>query len=413
MDFVTKHAKNKKDNSSIIFKSVIAKEAKTKDKSVINATIGMLYDENEEFYTFKSVKDVDLSLNNEQKFPYTNSVGIKPFCDAVAKWVFGSYYDYFKEQENLEVIATPGGSGAISNAFSNYLNPGEKVLLPDPMWTNYTQMAYENHLGYTTYKMFDDNGNFNLQDVKESIINLQKEQDRIIFVINDPCHNPTGFCLERNEWQELINIINKLASKEHPIILFYDMAYIDYDKRGQEFTRQTISDFRLLNQNVLTILGFSGSKTLGLYGIRIGAMLGITKDKKASLEFLDSCQYSARAKYSMCSTYGMYLIAKVLGEEPYLTNFKNEIKEVSAFIKERSEIFINECKNVNLKTEPFKCGFFVTIPCQNDEAVYDYLVTKKVHVAPVGNAIRVAICSISKEHCKLLPKLIKEALLKA
>ena len=50
MDFVTKHAKNKKDNSSIIFKSVIAKEAKTKDKSVINATIGMLYDENEEFY---------------------------------------------------------------------------------------------------------------------------------------------------------------------------------------------------------------------------------------------------------------------------------------------------------------------------------------------------------------------------
>ena len=106
-------------------------------------------------------------------------------------------------------------------------------------------------------------------------------------------------------------------------------------------------------------------------------------------------------------------IAKVLGEEPYLTNFKNEIKEVSAFIKERSEIFINECKNVNLKTEPFKCGFFVTIPCQNDEAVYDYLVTKKVHVAPVGNAIRVAICSISKEHCKLLPKLIKEALLKA
>lgn len=412
MKFVTDFAKSKKDNSSIIFKSVIAKEAKSKDKSVINATIGMLYDDNEEFYTFKSVDAVDKILKNEEKFPYTNSVGIKPFCKAVPKWVFGQYYDYFKKNEYLETIATPGGSGAISNAFSNYLNPGEIVLLPDEMWSNYIQMAYENHLGYTTYKMFNDKGTFNLAELKGTILELQKNQARIVMVVNDPCHNPTGYCLTREEWQGLIEIINEVATKDHPFILFYDMAYIDYDKRGYDFTRQTIYDFRLLNEHVFTILGFSGSKTLGLYGLRIGAMMGLSKDKDTITEFLDSCQFSARAKYSMCSTYGMYLVAKVLGEEPYLTDFKKEIADVSKFIKERSDIFIAESEKIGLKTLPFKCGFFVTVPCKNDEAVYDYLVTKKVHVAPVGKAIRVAICSISKEHAKLLPSLIKEAILK-
>ena len=69
MKFVTEHAKNKKDNSSIIFKSVIAKEAKAKDSKTINATIGMLYDEKEEFYTFNSVKKVDQILKNTEKFP--------------------------------------------------------------------------------------------------------------------------------------------------------------------------------------------------------------------------------------------------------------------------------------------------------------------------------------------------------
>ena len=278
------------------------------------------------------------------------------------------------------------------------------------MWTNYIQIAYEDHLGYDTYKMFNDEGTFNLKDLKETFLKMQAKQKRILFVINDPCHNPTGYSLTEDEWLSLINIINSVATKEHPFIMLYDMAYVDYDIKGRDKTRHNIYNFRLLNENVFTILAFSGSKTLGLYGLRIGAMIGLSKDEQSINEFLDSCQFSARAKYSMCSTYGMYLIAKVLGEEPYLTNFKQELNEITKFITERSTIFIEESKKVNLVHLPFKCGYFVTIPCKHDEKLYDYLVTRDVHVAPIGGAIRVALCSINKEHCKILPKIIKEGL---
>lgn len=57
---------------------------------------------------------------------------------------------------HLGCIATPGGSGAICNTFSNYLDCGQKVLLPSLMWTNYIQMANEAHLGYETYELFDE-----------------------------------------------------------------------------------------------------------------------------------------------------------------------------------------------------------------------------------------------------------------
>ena len=75
------------------------------------------------------------------------------YKDALKRWVFKNHYEDFKDK--TDVISTPGGSGALSNSFANYLNPGEKVLLPSYMWVNYTQMLYEYGLGYETYELFD------------------------------------------------------------------------------------------------------------------------------------------------------------------------------------------------------------------------------------------------------------------
>ena len=60
---------------------------------------------------------------------------------------------------------------------------------------------------------------------------------------------------------------------------------------------------------------------------------------------------------------------------------------------------------------PFKCGFFITIPCKNPDMVYKKLVENKIHIIPMGNVIRVTISAISKEECMKLPKYIKEAIL--
>ena len=72
--------------------------------------------------------------------------------------------------------------------------------------------------------------------------------------------------------------------------------------------------------------------------------------------------------------------------------------------------FIEESKKVGLKTLPFVCGFFITIPVNNPDKAYEYLVKKKIHIIPMGNVLRVTISAISLDECKMLPKIIKEAI---
>ena len=410
MSLLSKHSLSKVDHSNIIQIAAEAKVAKAKDNSVINATIGMLFDENEEFYTFKAVKHAEDKLNNIDKYAYTNTVGTKSFIDGVEKWVFQEYYDLFKEKMHVKTIATPGGSGAISNTFSNYLNEGEKVLLPSYMWSNYKQVAYENYLNYTTYNMFNDNDELDLTDIKNKFIELKNTQGRILFVINDPCHNPTGYSMEEQEWSSLIDIINEVTSDGTPFVMLYDMAYIDYDQKGMKNSRNNILKFSNLNSNCLVILAFSGSKTLGLYGLRIGAMIGASRDEANIEDFMNANQFSARTKYSMATSYGMNIIGEILTNNELNKEFRDELSTIRTMLVTRANTFLEECKNNDLKIVPFKCGFFVTIPCENDDKVYEYLVNKGVYIVPLNGALRVTIASISLENCRKLPALIKEAM---
>lgn len=307
------------------------------------------------------------------------------------------------------IMATCGGSGALSNAFSNYLNPNDQVLIPDYMWGNYKQIAYENFASYTTYKMFDGN-HFNLNSVKEKIYELKKKQGRVVLVINDPCHNPTGYTMSYDEWCSLVDIINESTRDNMPFILIYDMAYIDYDMRGFAATRKNFLLFKKFNESVLTILAFSGSKTLALYGMRIGAEVALSKSKEVIEEFNRANKFSSRAKWSSASNIGMNIISKVILNEDNRTDFEKELKASSEMLTARAKAFLDACNDNGVKTLPFSCGFFITIPCEKPQAVYEKLVEKKIHIIPLNNSIRVTISAINLETCKRLPIYIKEVL---
>lgn len=409
MGLLAKHSIIKEDKSIIITLGAIAKEEKKKDPTVINATIGMLYDESGKLFTFKSV---DAALNNltpEEKYAYSSTPGNADFHEALKRWIFRQYYDEMLSNLYCSVMATPGGSGAISNTFSNYLNQGDMVLLPEYMWGNYKQFAYENFASYTTYKMFD-NGKFNLTDLKNKMIELKKKQGRIVLVINDPCHNPTGYTMSSDEWVSLVDTINDLTSDETPFVLLYDMAYIDYDRRGFEATRNNIRLFQKFNKTVLTILAFSGSKTLALYGMRIGAQIALCKDKEVIDEFFQANKFSSRAKWSTATNLGINIISKVFLNEEYKKSFEEELEASRIMLVNRANAFLEESKKVGLETLPFECGFFVTIPCDNPEEAYKKLVEKKIHIIPLGNVLRVTLAAIPLEDCKKLPAIIKSVL---
>ena len=123
MTLLAKRSIVKEDKSNIITLGAIAKEEKKKDPAVVNATIGMLYDEDEKLFAYKSVDNALSLLTTDEKYAYGSTPGSKPFHEAVKKWVFRQYYNDFKEIS--EVMATPGGTGALSNTFANYFNEND------------------------------------------------------------------------------------------------------------------------------------------------------------------------------------------------------------------------------------------------------------------------------------------------
>ena len=212
------------------------------------------------------------------------------------------------------------------------------------------------------------------------------------------------------EWEGVISLINEISKDNTPVVLLLDMAYIDYDYRGLKATRDNILRFKKLNDNVLTILAFSGSKTLALYGIRIGAMVGLTKNKEDIEDFNRANKFSSRAKWSNATNLGANLISKIMLDNDMLESFKLELNKSRETLLARANTFLEECQRVGLKTLPFKCGFFITIPCDNPDKTYERLVERKIHCIPMGNVIRVTISAISLEECRILPKQIKECL---
>ena len=408
MSILAKRSLIKEDKSNIITLGQIAKEMKKKDPEIVNATIGMLYDEDGKLLTFKSVDKALLSLNADEKYAYASTPGSKDYHEALKKWVFREKYDEFKDISS--VMATPGGTGALSNTIANYLNDGDKVLVPNYMWGNYKQVAYENNVGFETYNLFNEDGRFDLKDVKEKMLKLKETQKRVLIIVNDPCQNPTGFIMNDSEWEGLIDIIQELSMDNTPIILLHDMAYIDYDYRGFEATRKNIYRYKDLNPSAISIMAFSGSKTMALYGIRIGAQICVSSNKDNLYDFDRANKFSSRSKWSNSTQLGMNLISKVVLNDEFRKSFEEELETSRNMLRDRAFAFIEESKKVGLKTLPFECGFFITIPCDNPTKAYEYLVNKKIHIIPMGNVLRVTISAISLRECKMLPKFIKEAI---
>lgn len=409
MSLLAKRSIIKEDKSNIITLGAIAKEEKKKDPSVINATIGMYYSEDGKLVTYESVNKALEALTDDEKYAYASTPGSASYHEALKRWIFREYYDEFMEKTFVSCMATPGGSGAISNTFSNYLNEGDEALLPSFMWGNYKQFAYENHASYRTYNLFK-NGHLDLDDIKKNIYELKEKQGRVLLVINDPCQNPTGYTMTDSEWVSLVDIINEASADGTPFILLHDMAYIDYDYRGFKSTRNNLRLYEKLNKNVLVVLAFSGSKTLALYGIRIGAQVAISTNEENIKEFARANKFSSRAKWSNTTNLGANLISKVILDKEMRNAFENELEKARDILVKRALAFIEASKEVGLETLPFNCGFFITIPCKNPDEVYKRLVERKIHIIPLGNVLRVTISAITIEDCKRLPKIIKECM---
>ena len=404
---VSNHAKGKKLVGDILQISTEARKQKQINPNVIDATVGALYDENAQFYKFNTVDTLIRNLSDNEFYTYSPSDGGNEYRDAVLKWVFQNERQYVIDNMHCQVIATAGGTGAVSNAIYNSCDPGDIILLPDLFWGPYKNMAITNDLKIEYYPLLAEN-KFNINDFIKMANNIIVTQNKFATIINDPCNNPAGYSLTNEELHTVIDFMNSMPETKFSLI--YDIAYFDFSFLGMAKTREKFRILANAKENVIVNICFSASKSFSIYGFRTGAQIILGKDKEAVDTLYYSSCYLARTRWSNVTKAGISLLVKITKNENFYQAVIAEIEKAKELLYLRAATLIKEAEAVNLEIYPYSGGFFMTIPVNNSNDVFESLKKEGIYTLPFKNAIRVSISALPISDIKGLALKIKKTM---
>ena len=121
---------------------------------------------------------------------YSSSTGYDELRRAVAEKLHRENriaYDY-----GTEVVITPGSSSGIFLSLLALVNPGDEVLVPDPIWFHYVTLI--RLCGGSPVEIpvtLGQNASIDSEEVRRRITRRTR-----ILILNSPC-NPTGMVLSR------------------------------------------------------------------------------------------------------------------------------------------------------------------------------------------------------------------------
>ena len=276
---------------------------------------------------------------NPKNHNYSFSQGEPDFREAVAGW----YKNRFNvDLQHDQVVALLGSKEGIANIARAFINPGDKVLVPDPaypVYANGSTILCEGNV--VPLPLLEKNG------VKPDFDVVNPKGIKMIF-LNYP-NNPTAATVDKRFLKEAVDF-----AKDNNIILCYDNAYSEI----------TYDDYRA--PSILEVDGamdvaiefHSLSKTFNMTGDRIGfavgnkqLVTGLTKVKSQ----IDSGPpvYTQKVAVKALSTYKN-------NEPPEFLKKNNQI------LQERRDLLVDTLCKIGYKCDKPKATFYVWVNCKGN-----------------------------------------------
>lgn len=193
----------------------------------------------------------------EGKTHYTASTGILPLREAAVTKV--------RRDNGLsvdgpdQVLVTSGGMHALYLTFRALLDPGDEVILPDPMWTEIGEnIRLAQGVPVRVPLRLDGGPAYAAEDIERAVT----PKTRAIF-INTP-HNPSGAVLSRDVLAAIVDV-----AVRNDLTIVSDEAYEHVIFDGLEH----VSTGSLPGAEDRTITLFSTSKSYAMSGLRVGYII--------------------------------------------------------------------------------------------------------------------------------------------
>ena len=196
---------------------------------------------------------------------YSPSQGYQSYLEGLV----GYYAKYDIPLTTDDIIVTCGGSEALQFAFLACFNPGDELIVPEPVYANYMGFATEMGVIVRTLTTHIENG-FALPAVEE-FEKLINARTRAIMICNP--NNPTGTLYTKEEVEQLRDLV-----KTYDLYLIADEVYREYVYSDAPYV--SALHMKGIENNVIVI--DSVSKRYSECGIRIGAFITRNAELRAT-----------------------------------------------------------------------------------------------------------------------------------
>lgn len=210
-----------------------------------------------------------IAHHGQTTLAYAPSAGMPELRQAVAE----SYAQYGIDVTASQVMVTTAGSEALSFAIGCTCDPGDEVIVPEPMYANYIGFAAALGVTVVALPTSIENG-FRLPDSSE-FEKVITPRTKAIIICNP--NNPTGCVYTKEQITELGEI-----AKKNQLFLISDEVYRDFNYTSDPI----VSVMSLPGLEANAIMIDSVSKRYSLCGARIGFLVSRNeKVNSAALRF--------------------------------------------------------------------------------------------------------------------------------
>jgi aromatic-amino-acid transaminase len=315
--------------------------ATDKNPLKVNLGVGVYFDDNGKIPLLECVQLAEKELISKPTARgYLPIDGIAAYDSAVKALVFGGASEAVTSGR-IATVQTLGGTGGLKVGadFLKKLLPNAGLLISDPSWENHRAIFTQAGFNVGTYGYYDAvNKGIDFPAMMKSLNDAPRQT---IVVLHACCHNPTGYDISQEQWDQVIEIV-----KNKELTPFLDLAYHGFGS-GLAEDGQVVGKF--INSGMNFFVSTSFSKSFSLYGERVGALSVVCTDKAECDRVLSQLKIMVRTNYSNPPIHGGSVVAHVLNTPELRALWEEELGEMRVRIKLMRSMLVAGLKDAGVK----------------------------------------------------------------
>ena len=291
----------------------------------VNLGVGVYCDDEGKVPVLESVRRAEQKLSETPLSKnYLPIDGLKAYDAAVQELVFGAENEALRARR-IVTVQTLGGTGGLKVGADllRRINPDAQIWISDPSWENHRALFEYTGYKVNTYPYY--HAPTHGVDFEGMMAALRALPEGSIAVLHACCHNPTGVDLSAEQWEDVIDAVNARG-----LVPFLDLAYQGF---AEGIDADAAAVRRFTERCPAVFVSSSFSKSLSLYGERVGALSVVTQDADEAVRTLSQLKRVIRTNYSNPPTHGGQAVAMVLTTPDLRVLWERELGEMRERIK--------------------------------------------------------------------------------